>query len=55
MNLTHDSTGCKHRAAGHKTEATKDNPLGGNEKKNHLFLEWHNPVTNGAHDINEGE
>ena len=36
-------------------EATKDNPLGGNERKIHLYLEWHNPFTNGAHETNEGE
>ena len=54
-NLSHDSTGCKRPALGHKSEATKENPMGGNEKKNHLFLKWHNPATGRPHDTNEGK
>ena len=55
VNLTHNSADCKRQATGHKSEATKENPLGGNEKRNHLHMKWFNPATGGAHGTNEGE
>jgi len=48
-NLQHNSDGCKNprrRKEGHKDEATKANPMGGNEAKNALWHRWCQPSTN---------
>jgi hypothetical protein len=51
-NLSHDSKDCKftRRKAGHKDEATKDNPMGGYAAKDALWKKWWNPVTHKPHD-----
>jgi hypothetical protein len=43
-NLRHDSPGCDHPRDGHKMGATKDNPMGGNTKRDHLWGQWCSPV-----------
>ena len=54
INLNHTTAGCNfvNMLAG-KDRATKDNPLGGNIKKNHLWMKWCHPVTNKVHDVRE--
>jgi hypothetical protein len=50
MNLRHDSPGCDHHKDNHKKEATKDNPMGGNTKRDHLWMKWCSPVDHKAYE-----
>ena len=45
VNLNHASGDCPRPNEGHKKEATKCSPLGGNERRNHLWMKWCDPVT----------
>ena len=49
-NLTHTSKDCPKPRPGHQNAATKDNPMGGNTKKDHLWMKYCHPVTYRAHD-----
>jgi len=54
VNLNHSTSGCRKflKAPGHDThtEATKDDPQGGNTTKNHLWMKWCHSITNKAQD-----
>jgi hypothetical protein len=47
VNLRHNSDEkegkCHQKRTGHVSTATKDNPQGGNEERNHLWMWWCNP------------
>ena len=43
-NFDHISGGCPRPGPNHNAAATKENPLGGNTRRNHLFGLWCNPV-----------
>ena len=45
VNLNHASGDCPRPNEGHKNEATKCSPCGGNEKRNHLWMKWCDPVS----------
>ena len=49
VNLTHSSGDCPRPNEGHNKEANKCSPLGGNENRNHLWMQWCEPVTHKAH------
>ena len=49
-NLRHDSPGCDHPRDGHKNEATKTNPMGGNTKRDHLWGKWCSPEDHKPYD-----
>ena len=44
VNLNHASGDCPRPNDGHNKEATKCSPCGGNEKRNHLWMKWCDPV-----------
>ena len=46
VNLHHDSGDCNHEGPNHNKAATKDNPMGGNTKRDHLWMKWCNPGDN---------
>jgi hypothetical protein len=50
-HLTHNSANCeqKWRKDGHNEAATQSNPMKGNSKRDHLFMQWCSPVDNSAH------
>jgi hypothetical protein len=50
VNLRHDSAGCEHQRSGHKTEATKNNPMGGNTRRDNLWMKWCSPVDHRPYD-----
>jgi len=45
-NFDHLSGGCPRPGPNHNKAATKENPLGGNSRRDHLFGLWCNPVDN---------
>ena len=49
-NLRHNSKDCGHPRDGHKVEATKLNPMGGNTKRDHLWGKWCSPVDHKPYD-----
>jgi hypothetical protein len=49
-NLTHNSNNCDKPRPGHKTEATKANPMGGNTRKDQVWMKYCHPTTFKAHD-----
>jgi len=49
-NLRHKSPDCDHPRDGHKNEATKTNPMGGNTKRDHLWGKWCSPVDRKVYD-----
>ena len=51
VNLNHASGDCPRPNEGHKNEATKCSPCGGNEKRNHLWMKWCDPVSLDACDV----
>lgn len=50
VNLNHTSANCHKPRPGHKQEATKDNPMGANTKRDHLWMKYCNPITFKIHD-----
>ena len=50
VNLNHASGDCPRPNEGHKKEATKCSPCSGNEKRNHLWMKWCDPVSHEACD-----
>ena len=42
-NTSHNSPECNKRAPGHKVSATKDDPMGGNVKRDHMYMKWSSP------------
>ena len=46
VNFDHISDGCPRPRAQHNKAATKENPMGGNSRRDHLFGLWCNPVDN---------
>jgi hypothetical protein len=50
-HLLHDSSTCeqKWRKVGHNETAAKENPMGGNISRDHLYMQWCSPVDNSAH------
>ena len=49
-NLRHKSLDCDHPRDGHKNEATKTNPMGGNTKRDHLWGKWCSPDDHKVYD-----
>jgi hypothetical protein len=50
VHCGHDSTSCIRKKPGHKDEATWENKMGGNTKKDHLWMKWCHPTTFQAYD-----
>jgi hypothetical protein len=50
-HLLHDSATCeqKWRKVGHNETATKENPVGRNISRDHLYMQWCSHVDNSAH------
>ena len=46
VNLHCNSDNCRREGPGHIKTATKDNPMGGNTRRDHLHMKWCNPGDN---------
>jgi hypothetical protein len=42
VNISHHSGNCKDKKAGHNSEATFKNKMGGSEKRSDLYMQWRN-------------
>ena len=49
-NLTHNSKECPRPRTGHKGNVTKTDPMGGNTRKDHLWMKYCHPTTYRAYD-----